>query len=260
MISQQNRTIMASLTSKECPNLKTALKLLVMRLTEDPDVATKDRDAVDEDDTQGDTRFDKRLRYDFDILADYCRKQAKVNSHINELSDLRVIISIEDADSFDIGILSGLVRVIQSYVTLVPFKLILSVATSLRVFEEKLPRECVRMIKGTAFHAGMGTEIVQILDDIVFNHRQGGVILGPKLFNGLIERQTQSMESVDAFVSSLKYIWMSHYYANPFSIASSHRFSDYLTIQHCSAIRLLGSFRRLVESETESKHYDEAAS
>lgn len=259
MISQHERTIMASLNSKECPNLKSALKLLVMRLTEDPDAASKAQNIADDDEDDGDDmKFDKRLRYDLDILVDFCRKQAKLNDNIKDVGDLRVVISIEDADSFDIGILSGLVRIIQSYVSVVPFKLILSVATSLRVFEDKLPRQCVRMLKGTAFQAGMGTEIFEVLDEVVFTGQAGGLMLGPKLFKSLMDRQTQSMESVDAFVATLKFVFMSHFYSNPFSIAYSPDFGSLLAKEHIAAVRLLGSFKNLVEAELENKRYDDA--
>ena len=83
------------------------------------------------------------------IVADWCRKLVKSDSQLESLSDMRVVISIDDADSFDVSILSSLLKMLQSYISHIPVKLILSVATSVEVFEEKLPRSMIRLLDWT---------------------------------------------------------------------------------------------------------------
>lgn len=259
-----------SLTSKACPNLKTALKIIVGTITEGGDEdeeVEQEEDDEEEDESDGeDLRFDKRLRYDLDILADWCKKQAKT---ISNPEDLRVIISVEDADSFDITILTGLIKMLQSYISQIPLKLMLSVATSLEVFQEKLPRSCIRLLKGTPFHAQMSDGIMRILDATLFSFDRHTLMLGPKLFKNLVHRQMESIESVDAFISSLKFIFMSHYYSNPFSIFSQcgadednelfeSEIKPLISKSHIQAIRMTNSFKTFISQLVEAGDCEEA--
>lgn len=259
-VKQMTNVHMVSLTSKACVNLKTALKIIVANLTERDGEPEQQQQETEEGEEGGDDiRFDKRLRYDLDILADWCKKQVKMNPNVEKLSDLRIIISIEDADSFDISILTGLIKMVQSYIEQIPVKLMLSVATSLEVFQEKLPRSCVRLLNGTPFHAQMADGIMKILDAIMFTFDQHTLLLGPRLFDNLVHRQRESIESVDAFISSLKYIFMSHYYSNPFALLSQcgifederydERFMSLISKDHLKAIRMTASFRNFVNEK-----------
>jgi origin recognition complex subunit 3 len=260
-VKQMDCVHMVSLTSKACVNLKTALKIIVANLTErDEDPEQQQQEETEGGDEGGDDlRFDKRLRYDLDILADWCKKQVKLNPNVDKLSDLRIIISIEDADSFDIPVLTGLIKMVQSYLEQIPMKLMLSVATSLEVFQEKLPRSCVRLLNGTAFHAQMADGIMKILDATMFTFDQHTLLLGPRLFDNLVHRQRESIESVDAFIASLKYIFMSHYYSNPFVLLAQcgifedetydEGFMSLISKDHLKAIRMTTSFRNFVNEK-----------
>ncbi|KAA8909060.1 hypothetical protein TRICI_004649 [Trichomonascus ciferrii] len=260
-VKRMDNVHMVSLTSKACVNLKTALKIIVANLTErDGDTEQQqEEETVGGDEGGDDLRFDKRLRYDLDILADWCKKQVKLNPNVERLSDLRIIISIEDADSFDIPILTGLIKMVQSYIEQIPVKLMLSVATSLGVFQEKLPRSCVRLLKGTPFHAQMADGIMKVLDATMFTFDEHALLLGPRLFDNLVHRQRESIESVDAFISSLKYIFMSHYYSNPFALLAQcgvfederydERFMSLISKDHLKAIRMTTSFRNFVNEK-----------
>lgn len=258
-VKQMSNVHMVSLTSKACVNLKTALKIIVAELTERDEEPEQQQETEEGEEGGEDLRFDKRLRYDLDILADWCKRQVKMNPNVEKLSDLRIIISIEDADSFGISILTGLIKMVQSYIELIPVKLMLSVATSLEVFQEKLPRSCVRLLNGTPFHAQMADGIMKILDAIMFTFDEHTLLLGPRLFNNLVHRQRESIESVDAFISSLKYIFMSHYYSNPFTILAQcgsfederydERFMSLISKDHLKAIRMTTSFRNFVNGK-----------
>ncbi|ANB14471.1 hypothetical protein AWJ20_2062 [Sugiyamaella lignohabitans] len=265
---------MVSISSKECPNLKTALKLIVARLTEsqsaqggsaaEDNVADeeKDEDLEGEDVPMGanDIRYDRRLRYDLDILAQWCNKQVRSEA-VTSLDQLRIVISIQDADSFQVSILTGLIEMMQSYITTIPLKLMLNVATSLEVFQEKLPRKCIRLLRGKAFQAQMAEGIMKILRETLFKYDESTLLLSPDLFNSLVHRQKQSLESVDTFISSLKYIFMAHYYSNPFSVLTTgnEHVNGFITSQHLRALRMLPSFKTFVERKLEQGSYSEAA-
>lgn len=249
---------LVSINSKDCVNFKTALNHIVKNLTEKGNNNYSDQ-AYDEED---DLRYDKRLRYDLDIIAEWCRRLVKNDPNLNTLGNLRVVISIDDADSFDVSILTSLIKMLHSYISYVPFKLILSVATSIEVFEEKLPRSSIRLLNGQSINACPSDGLLTILKSTIFRRIDPGfLLLGPKLFKSVIQRQQQSLESIDTYISSLKYAYMSHYYSNPFAnifqiIQNDENFSQdellekYFTKDHYKAIRLLGSFREMVERAT----------
>lgn len=248
---------LVSINSRDCVNFKMALNHIVKNLTEknNKSSVTMMTAVGDEED---EIKYDKRLRYDLDIVADWCRKLVKTDPGLESLRDMRVVISIDDADSFDVSILSSLLKMLQSYISHIPVKLILSVATSVEVFEEKLPRSLIRLLDGQAINACLNDSLTTILKSTIFS-KSGiqNLLLGPKLFNSLIQRQRQSLESIDVYISSLKYAYMSHYYSNPFSClhlcldsdlqVTLDKLSDVLTPEHCHALRLLGSFKFQVE-------------
>ena len=249
---------LVSINSKDCVNFKTALNHIVKNLTEkNKNNIYVDNAYEDEDDL----RYDKRLRYDLDIIAEWCRRLVKNDPSLNDLGDIRVVISIDDADSFDVSILTSLIKMLHSYISHVPFKLILSVATSIEVFEEKLPRSSIRLLDGQSINACLNNGLLTTIKNTVF-HRPDlkNILLGPKLFKSVIQRQEQSLESIDAYISSLKYAYMSHYYSNPFACIFTclgredmgldyvlNSLENFLSDDHYTAIRLLGSFREFVE-------------
>lgn len=249
---------LVSINSKDCVNFKTALNHIVKNLTEKGKSSSQlDPVSNDEDD---DLRYDKRLRYDLDIVAEWCRRLVKSDPTLDDLANLRAVISIDDADSFDMPILTNLIKMLHSYISHIPFKLVLSVATSIEVFEEKLPRSSIRQLNGQTINACLNDSLVTILKSTVF-HRFGlqYILPGPKLFKSIIVRQQQSLESIDAYISSLKYAYMSHYYSNPFACIhqclgkkldvreTQNLLQEFLTPDHCAALRLLPSFKEHVE-------------
>lgn len=253
---------LVSINSKDCVNFKTALNHIVKNLTEKGRVNSELAGYEEEEDL----RYDKRLRYDFDIIAEWCRRLVKNDPVLNGLGNVRVVISIDDADSFDVSILTSLIKMIHSYIFHIPFKLILSVATSIEVFEEKLPRSTIRLLCGQKINARLHDGLLTIVKSTITENRGlDTILLGPTLFKSIIQRQQQSLESIDAYISSLKYAYMSHYYSNPFASIFQWRsvssnpdaqqddpFHYFPTEEHCEAARLLGSFREYIEKSLPS--------
>lgn len=235
-----------TLTSKECPNLKVALKIIVAQITKGA-AGIQQLKEEEELAEQDELHFDKRLRYDLDILAEWCRIQAK-NSNL-PLESRRIVVSIDDADSFDISILTDLISMTQSYISQIPFKLVLSVSTSLDVFESKLAKSAIRMIYGKPFYADITNGVQKIFNATILQFQP--FVLGPKLFDALRTRQLESSHSVESAVTALKYICMSHFFSNPFSCIGLDEKGDWELVpraDYCKAARMLPSFRQFVET------------
>lgn len=117
----QSRWRTISIHSKECPNLKSTIKLIVNRFTE------KESHLV----------LDRRLTYDFNVLIDW------ISALSPEPSEERLLVVVEDADGFDLEILRGLISHMHSYVTNneLNLHLLLNLSTPLSLLEENLSRQ-----------------------------------------------------------------------------------------------------------------------
>lgn len=249
VLHQTPHVYVASLGSKDMCNLKTAIAFLIKNLTENEEVNGTD-------DTEEGLHYDKRLRYDFDILAEWCRTKVRKDEGLNSLHDMRIVISIDDAHSFDIGILTSLIKQLQSYITRIPLKLVLSVATSIYVFQENMRRSCIRLIHGISINAHLTGCLEEVmLDTLLEANDPTDLLIGPNAFRNIVRRQRESLESIDSFVSSLKYTYMTYFYSNPLSIIPSLLAHDstlsyhtpFITKYHYSAVRLLPSFKVYIE-------------
>ena len=83
----------------------------------------------------------------------------------------------------------------------IPFVLLFGIATSVELFQEKLSRETIRYLNGSAFN-------VQQLDvEHIFNAFQSDqtdLWIGPGLSRIMLQRQKDYVQSHSSFVSSLK--------------------------------------------------------
>ncbi|ODQ65721.1 hypothetical protein NADFUDRAFT_51006 [Nadsonia fulvescens var. elongata DSM 6958] len=262
-LEQEKHIYLITLASRDCSNLKAVLRNIVSAILDD------ERNHIFEGAVPSfikrQLKHNRTFRYDFDILVDWCINQVKLG-RVNSITDLRIVISVQDSDSFDISILSQLIEMVHSYLDQVPFKLILSVATSLEIFQEKLPKSCIRLINGKRFDIETMDNFQQIADQTVFAFEATTILLGPKLFENIIQRQKTSTESVDPFISSLKYSYMSHYYSNPFSILTQITSEDneayeaflkmHITQKHIAALRMLPSFKNFIEEKVKSGDFN----
>ena len=83
--------------------------------------------------------------------------------------------------------------------------ILLEVATSVPLFQEKLPRATVRKLKGTAFELA---PIQETLESIFKSATSGGTQLslwiGAGLSRSLLDRQREHLQSVRAFTQAIK--------------------------------------------------------
>ena len=83
----------------------------------------------------------------------------------------------------------------------IPFVLLFGVATSVELFQEKLPREIIRSLDGSAF------DVQQVdVDDVfrAFQSEEMTLWIGPGLSRIMLQRQKDCIHSHSTFVNSLK--------------------------------------------------------
>ncbi|PQE20912.1 origin recognition complex subunit protein [Rutstroemia sp. NJR-2017a BBW] len=238
-----------TLRSGEASNLKMLLKKLIRDIT--------NQRSHDEDDDGNFLEQDKGAL----ILTDKGRKLLNydleiVNGYVKAHGCKRVVVSFQDSEAFDSGLLAEVISLFSSWLDRIPFLLLFGIATSVELFQERLPRAASRSLYGSQFDVEQTSSILEKIYQKVVAGPDAPMKLGPTFLSSLMERQNDHVQSVPAFIGALKYAYMCHFYANPLSIVLGMKedcaIRSLLQPEHFEAIRMLPSFQKHVESLVEA--------
>ncbi|KAL4940525.1 hypothetical protein BDV06DRAFT_196523 [Aspergillus oleicola] len=229
------------LESGDAPNLKTTLKNII-------------RAAITN--TEGNEGYQKFLTdrdgprllgYDLDLLGDYVTKK-----NIKHL-----VVSFRDSEAFDPGILTDLFSLLSSWLDRIPITLLFGISTSVELFEGRMPRSSVSLLKGRYFELHGASNCIDHIYERI--QSEGGKFwLGRNLTGVLFEKSSDYFQTPEAFCRTVKYAYMSHFFANPVSVFLADDIPGYL--QHdkiCEAIRNIPSFREYCEVLLQEGHIQE---
>ncbi|KAL8842391.1 MAG: hypothetical protein Q9170_000519 [Blastenia crenularia] len=245
----QRKVSVINVIPSQTSNLKSALKLINSRGT------GFDVDA--ENDNQPEVyqvlSFDKRVvstrtnreqrgrrpNYDLQILCDHVR--------IHGLES--IILAFHDSEAFEAAFLTDLIDLISCWNDRIPFVCLFAVKTSIELFQEKLPQRTIRRLQGLEFDVAH-TSVNGLFRAVSSRDETRLCWLGPGVSNLVLQAHETSIQSTASFTSSLKYAYMSHFFANPLSVLlrdalPSHTFQEELY----DSIRNADSFRHLIEEE-----------
>ncbi|KAL4774089.1 origin recognition complex subunit 3 N-terminus-domain-containing protein [Aspergillus nidulans var. acristatus] len=219
------------LESGDAPNLKTTLKNIIRAAITNTE--TNDGYQSFFADRQG----PRLLGYDLDLLGDYVtRKNVK-----------HLVLAFRDSEAFDPGILTDLFFLLSSWLDRIPLTLLFGISTSVELFEGRLPRSSVSLLKGRYFELHGASNCVDHIYERV--QAEGGRFwLGRNLTGVLFEKSNDYFQTPEAFCRTLKYAYMSHFFANPISVLLADHIGE--DLQHdklCEAIRNVPSFREYCE-------------
>ncbi|KAL3423541.1 origin recognition complex subunit [Phlyctema vagabunda] len=224
-----------TLQSGDASNLKAALKRLIRD-------ATNQKPAEDDEESNLlDQNGRKLLNYDLEILHSYVKLHGSG----------KVVVAFQDSEAFDGGLLTELITLFMSWSDRIPFVLLFGIATSVDLFHERLPRAATRCLSGAQFDVEQTSSVVERVFRKVIAGFEAPLQIGPSLISSLMERQYDHVQSVQAFISALKYAYMCHFYANPLTIflsaSEEHDIKQIIQKEHYEAVRNLPSFKYLVE-------------
>ncbi|RAH70852.1 putative origin recognition complex subunit 3 [Aspergillus aculeatinus CBS 121060] len=225
-----------ALESGDAPNLKTTLKNIIrFGITN-----TEGNEGYQSFVT--DREGPRVLGYDLDLLADYVkRKEVK-----------KLVLAFRDSEAFDPGILADLLSLLSSWLDRIPLTLIFGISTSVELFEGRLPRSTVALLRGRYFEIHEASNCVDRIYGRIQAEQDGKFWLGRNITGVLFEKPSDSFQTPEAFSRTVKYAYMSHFFANPLSVLLADDAAT--TIQHdkvCEALRNLPSFRRYCEDTLE---------
>ncbi|KAL2004373.1 hypothetical protein VTN02DRAFT_2019 [Thermoascus thermophilus] len=225
------------LESGDASNLKTALKNII-------------RTAVTN--TEGNEGYQKFLTdragprllgYDLELLNDYVkRRQVR-----------KLVIAFRDSEAFDPGLLTDLLSLLSSWLDRIPFTLLFGIATSVELFEGRLARSTVALLQGRRFEIHDAGDSNDRVYEALQTNQDVRLWLGHNVTSVLFEKSRDYFQSPEAFGRTVKYAYMSHFFANSLAVLLSDSVSTNLSQSElCEAIRNLPSFRRLCEDLLDS--------
>ncbi|CAK7266299.1 Origin recognition complex subunit 3 [Sporothrix epigloea] len=261
---QRDRCVrcMVRLRAAEAPNLRAALKAIVHA------AATRNLsggsngsgDAPDEEDVVAHNGT-KYLAYDLEAVA------TAISSESSSTTSSRIVVAFEDSEAFDAALLADLLSFLHSWLDRIPFVLLFGVATSVDLFQARLPKQAAHRLTAAQFDVAPSSAVLDRLVRRAVAASDVPLRLGPWLLRSLAERQDEQVLGVSVFVNSLKYAYMCYFYANPLSVfiqdvGNSNETTTLDTFlqdpDYLAAIRQLPSFRRHVEELFAQGHYDAA--
>ncbi|KAE8390696.1 origin recognition complex subunit 3 N-terminus-domain-containing protein [Aspergillus alliaceus] len=221
-----------TLESGDAPNLKTTLKNIIRAAVAN----TEGNDGYQNFLT--DREGPRLLGYDLDLLGDYVKRKGIK----------RLVLAFRDSEAFDPNILTDLLSLLSSWLDRIPFTLLFGISTSVELFEGRLPRSSVALLRGRYFEIHGASNCVDRIYERLQGDRNGRFWLGRNITGVLFEKSNDYFQTPEAFSRTVKYAYMTHFFANPLAMLLSDDVS--VNMQNgklCEAIRNLPSFRRFCE-------------
>jgi origin recognition complex subunit 3 len=103
---------------------------------------------------------------------------------------------------------SAMIITYSSWIDRIPIVLLFGIATSVSLFHERLSRAASRCLYGAKFDIEHTNLILERVFQKAIAGSKAPLRLGPALFSSLIERQHDHVQSVQAFTSALKVVYV----------------------------------------------------
>ncbi|KAK0672892.1 putative origin recognition complex subunit 3 [Cercophora samala] len=237
------------LRAGEVGNLKGGLKRIVR---EGMNTGEKEGEEGEEQVRVGGRNGRRYLDYDLEALRVFMQQKGKGG---------RVIVAFQDSEAFDTGLVGELVGLFHSWQDRIQFSVLFGIATSVELFQARLLKSTARQLYGAQFDVVQANAVLESVIMAAVAGTKAQLRIGPGLLRKLVRRQQEQVAGVGAFVSSLKYAYMNHFYANPLSVllADGQKLDkEILQPEHLEAVRMLESFKSHVEQAVEEGKLDHA--
>lgn len=225
---RDDTTTFISLRANQAPNLQTALRNIICQSIETDAGVNAYANFI---------AVNKALipmNFDLELLQKFVEKQG-IRS---------VVISMPEAETYDSGVLAELLASLSSWTDRVPFTVLLGIATTVSLFEGRLSKSTIRLLDTASFDfTSKGDRMYDIFCAVQCSPATR-LFLSPATINTLSETQQDQSTTISAFVRALKYIHMTHFFANPLSTLLSRPLPDKAaTSTLCECVHNTSSFQ-----------------
>ena len=229
-----------SLDSSQMPSLTTVLKNVIRAVI----VQKRGSDAYTE--FLAEHKKILPMNYDLELLQLFVEREGL----------RRVVIAILDVETSDTIVLSELINAISSWIDRIPIVLLFGVATTIELFEARLPRAVFQNLDAEVFDVSPSEDSFYKLYQCVQDDESAKLWLSQAISSILLERSKDQDDTTENFVRSICYTFMSHMFANPltrlFQIAGN---TEQLETPICEAVRNTSSFRNHAEALLDHKEH-----
>ena len=197
--------ILLGLQPTQCQNLQTALKVII-----------KASMIEQHGDEKAYTDFLARhkalipMNFDLELLQQYVQRH----------SISRVMISMLDIETFDTSILSELIWTFHSWSDRIPFMLLVGVSTTTGLFESRFSRATISLLDAhvieTKDSRGAQDHFFNIYEKLQHGS-ENQIFLSHSIVNVLAELAEDQGTIPEILTHAIKYMYMSHFFANPLS-------------------------------------------
>jgi origin recognition complex subunit 3 len=233
--SDKSRGILIQLQPSHCPNLQTALKTVI-------------KTAMTEyEGEQGYTNFLAEhkalipMHFDLELLERYVRRH-----------EVPVVqLCMLDVEAFDSTIVSELLSTFHSWSDRIPMVLFIGVTTTVELFEARFSRATISLLDATV----ISTRSSDASEDPLFGLYESiqydpsaETFAGAAVLSVLAELAAEQGTTIETFTRALKYLYMTHFFANAVSSLSTES-SDLAAWDEttCRTVRALPSFKNHCE-------------
>ncbi|GAA5978195.1 hypothetical protein JCM10908_004267 [Rhodotorula pacifica] len=208
--------LVSRLASRDCSNIKNALRSLISGfIGSDLDVDLDDEDDEEEDvfSTGPATRKSEMLVPEdmLNLQAWYEHRFAKQDADLAP----KLVVLIEDLEAMDGKVLTQMIDTLSAYTDKLPLTLLVGIATTADALWTLLGRKTTNKLDAASFFVDPGVGAFNALMRGLFIDWQAPLALSPKIYDNLWRTFDDLHHSIDATISYIQNIYMSHYTASP---------------------------------------------
>lgn len=182
------------------------------------------------------------MNFDLELLQRYMNKEHKS----------RTIVSVPEIEAFDTGILSELISTFHSWSDRIRSVLLIGISTTIELFESRLPRSIISLLDARVFQPTGSAKQHDPLFEIysAIQRDDAEIFLGPSTLSVFAELAQDQSTTTEGFARTIKYAFMSHFFANPLSVVngSSDELNIPMSLPLAQAVRNTEDFKDHCES------------
>lgn len=268
-LAQESSPHVATLWSRDCSSLKTAIERMCSQFMLVPASEEMDNDSSIDEDSENDAeashnkkiqRWHCNLQYLSSWYSNLQEKSSPQKKRKNNKNSEKVagyakplVVIIPDFESFPAKVLQDFVLLLKGYQRKVPFVLVLGVATAVSAVHRSLPHHVSSCLRMKIFHSQPSLAYLNEVLDKVFFLPNRPFHLGGKVFKLLMDVFLFHDFSVLGFIQGYKYCMTQHFYEKDWTILSClpgelTSAVKQLTKSDIESVRKLPSVRKHIES------------
>ncbi|KAI8335759.1 origin recognition complex subunit 3 N-terminus-domain-containing protein [Chlamydoabsidia padenii] len=207
------------------------------------------------------TKPTKLLSHDLQLLVGWYMETLQQHRDNKKLWP-KLVVVLQDFESFDPILLQDFMTVISEYRTQLPFVFVIGIATSTEILHQSLTKSTICLLRIEKFWLQQSDVWFNRVLDKIFINSNFTLKFGARPYKFLLDHFYLYDFSISKVKASMKYALMHHFYSNPLSIflslmGQSHRSivttltlwhnNNITTADHAAHLRMLRSFRLYIE-------------